>query len=252
MLELIERLGPRLVAISGDLTQRAKPRQFRAARRWVEHIQVPVLAVPGNHDVPLYRFWERFLAPFGAYRRHFAEDLEPVYLDDSLLAIGVNTAYGLTFTGGRFRPRRLAEVRQLLASAPDSVYKVVVAHHHLVPARRFDLQTVSRNAHAAIELFASAGVDLVLSGHHHQAYVARSDEFYAEALPPVLIASAGTTTSDRGRGAEVGVNTCFQIEVDDRRLEITTLRWRPDGERFVASSRHLYPRRALWSGGLEP
>ena len=54
--------------ISGDLTQRARPEQFQAARHWVDRIPVPTLVVPGNHDVPLYRVWERVFAPFGAYR----------------------------------------------------------------------------------------------------------------------------------------------------------------------------------------
>ncbi len=249
MLELIARQPPDLVVVSGDLTQRAKPEQFRAARRFVDRIPVPVLVVPGNHDVPLYRFWERFWSPFGAYRKHFARDLEPVYRDDALLVVGINTAHGWTFTGGRFRGHRLREVGELLAAAPESACKIVVAHHHLVPPRRFDEQSVSRNAWTAIELFASAGVELVLSGHQHQGFVASSEEFYPRGREPVVIVHSGTTTSDRGRGAEAGVNSCCRIEISHRRLEISHLRWQPDAGRFAESSRHLYPRRGL--GGLD-
>ncbi len=252
MLELIEREPPDLVVLSGDLTQRAKPHQFRAARRFVDRIPVPVLVVPGNHDVPLYRFWERFLSPFGAYRRHFARELEPVYRDDGLLVVGINTAHNLTFTGGRFRARRLREVGELLAAAPETACKIVVAHHHLVPPRRFDQQSVSRNAHAAIDLFAAAGVELVLSGHQHQGFIASSEEFYPRGRGQIVIVHSGTTTSDRGRGAETGAQSCCRIGITGARLEISHLRWRPGAGRFAETSRHLYPRRGAGARGLEP
>ena len=251
VLELIERRGPDLVVLSGDLTQRAKPEQFRDARRFVDRIAVPVLVVPGNHDVPLYRVWERFLRPFGAYRAHFSPELEPVHEQPDLLAIGINTAHGWTFTGGRVRARRLREVRELLAAAPESAYKVVVAHHHLVPPRRFDLQSVSRNAHAAIELFSRAGVDLVLSGHHHQSYVGSSEEYYPRGRHPVVLVHSGTTTSSRGRGSERGVNSCNWIELSPDRFVVENMRWTAPLGRFTAASRHLYPRRGLEPGGLD-
>ena len=114
VLRLVASRQPDFVALSGDLTQRAKPHQFRDARSWVDRIEAPTVTVPGNHDVPMYRFWERFLRPYGAYRRNFAADLEPVYRDDELLAVGINTAYGWTFTGGRIRLSRLLEVCELI------------------------------------------------------------------------------------------------------------------------------------------
>ncbi len=251
MLELIERRGPDLVALSGDLTQRAKPAQFRQARQFVDRIPVPVLAVPGNHDVPLYRVWERLARPLGAYRANFSPDLEPVHRQPDLLAIGVNTAHGLTFTGGWWRARRLREIGELLAEAPAAAYKIVVAHHHLVPPRRFDLQSVSRNAHAAIELFSSAGVDLVLSGHHHQSYIGSSEEYYPRGRHPVVLAHSGTTTSSRGRASETGANSCNWIELAADRFVVENLRWTPALDRFTVASRHLYPRATLEPGGLD-
>ena len=65
VLRLVESRQPDLVALSGDLTQRAKPHQFREACSWVDRIGVPTVTVPGNHDVPLYRVWERFLQSMG-------------------------------------------------------------------------------------------------------------------------------------------------------------------------------------------
>lgn len=242
VLRLVEDRQPDLVALSGDLTQRAKPHQFRQARRWVDQIPVPVVVVPGNHDVPLYRFWERFLNPYGAYRRNFASDLEPVYCDDEVLAVGVNTAYGWTFTGGRIRLSRLLEVCELVERAPEALFKVVIAHHHLIPPPNFGSQRVLINAWEAVDLFSDVGVDLVLSGHHHQTYIGSSEEFYPRGRAPVVILHSGTTTSSRGRGGERDKNTCNWIEVEDEAMRVSHLRWHSELGRFAEHSRHLYPR----------
>ncbi|MEJ2086664.1 MAG: metallophosphoesterase family protein, partial [Acidobacteriota bacterium] len=179
--------NPDLVVVSGDLTQRAKPDQFRQAKRFVDRIDAPTLVVPGNHDVPLYRFWERFGRPFGAYRHHFAGELEPTFRDSELLVIGVNTAHGLTFKDGRISRRRLGEIAVALAEAPSHLFKVVVAHHHLIPPPWFGNQRVLRGARAAMDLFTRHGVDLVLSGHLHQSFIGSSEEFYPKGRPPVVI-----------------------------------------------------------------
>ena len=105
VLALVRDRRPDYVVISGDLTQRAKPHQFAAAKRFVETIPCPTIAVPGNHDVPLYRFWERAFSPFGAWRRHFSAELEPHVVDDEVCIVGVNTAFNRTLTGGRITAR---------------------------------------------------------------------------------------------------------------------------------------------------
>jgi 3',5'-cyclic AMP phosphodiesterase CpdA len=243
LLRLVEERQPDFVALSGDLTQRAKPHQFREARAWVDRIAVPSVTVPGNHDVPLYRFWERFVQPYGAYRRNFAGELEPIYRDDELLAVGLNTAHGWTFTHGRLRLARLLELCDVLTAAPDHLFKVVIAHHSLIPPPDFANQRVLTNADEAVHLFREVGVDLVLSGHHHQAYVGSSEEFCAKGRAPVVILHSGTTTSSRGRGVERGKNSCNWIEVDGQSMLVSHLRWHPEQERFTEYSRHLYPRR---------
>ncbi len=242
VLRLVEERRPDLVVVSGDLTQRAKPHQFRAARAWIDRIAAPSLTVPGNHDVPLYRFWERFLDPYGAYRRHFARQLEPVFRDDELLVVGVNTAHGWTFTGGRIGAARLREIGELLSQAPAELFKVVVAHHHLIPPPNFGNQDVLTHAREAIDLFTRVGVDLVLSGHHHQAYIGNSEEFYPQGRLPVVIVHSGTTTSNRGRGGERDQNSCNWIVVDDESMTVSHLRWHTEPGQFAEHSRHWYPR----------
>jgi len=245
VLELIDRLRPSFVAISGDLTQRAQPAQFRQARAFVDRIPVPSLAVPGNHDVPLYRVWDRLFNPFGAYKKFFSPELEPVYRDDELLVVGINTAFGWTIKDGRITLRRLLEVEKVLRSVPDGTFKVVVAHHHLIPPPNFGTQNVLINAYEAINLFSSAGVDLVLSGHLHQTYIGNSEEFYPRGRPPVVILHSGTTTSSRGRGGERERNTCNWIQADEKTIVVSHFRWHPNLERFAEHSRHWYPRQEV-------
>ena len=251
VLQFIGERQPDLVVLSGDLTQRAKPRQFHQAREFVDDIPVPSLAVPGNHDVPLYRFWERFGRPFGAYRKHFGAELEPVHRDDELLVVGINTAHGLTFKNGRFTPQRLQEVTALLADAPDGVSKVVVAHHPLVQPPWFGSQPVATNAWEAMGVFSRLGVDLILSGHLHQSFIGISETFYPRGCPPVILLHSGTTTSNRGRAGEHGRNTCNWIRIESDSLLISNYRWDPVLHRFSEHSRHLYPRHSRHPYTLE-
>jgi 3',5'-cyclic AMP phosphodiesterase CpdA len=251
VLELIELRRPDVVVLSGDLTQRAKPEQFRQARAFVDSIPVPTLVVPGNHDVPMYRVWERIFAPFAAYRANFATDLEPIYRDDEMLIVGINTAFNWTFKDGRIRLARLLEVGELFEKTPESIFKVVVAHHHLIPPPNFGTQRVLGNAYEAIDLFAQVGVDLILSGHLHQAYIGNSEEFYPKGRPPVVILHSGTTTSNRGRAGEREKNSCNWIAVDSRSMVVSHFRWHPELDRFAEHSRHWYPRQELTPYTLE-
>jgi len=252
ILELAERRRPDIVIVSGDLTQRAKPEQFRQARRFVDRFAAPTLVVPGNHDVPLYRFWERSLRPFGAYKKHFARELEPVWRDDELLVVGINTAHGWTVKEGKVRLGRLREIARLVADAPPDTFKVIVAHHHLTPPPRFGTQTVAENAFEAIRAFSEAGIDLVLSGHQHQTYLATSEEFYPTGGRPVLILHAGTTTSSRGRGSEADKNSFNWIRVDERAILVSHFHWSNTASEFLEISRHWYPRRNTKPYALPP
>jgi 3',5'-cyclic AMP phosphodiesterase CpdA len=251
LLELAGRHRPDLVVVSGDLTQRAKPAQFQEARRFVDRLPVPSLVIPGNHDVPMYRVWERVLNPFGAYRKHFSPEMEPVHRDEEMLVAGINTAFNWTVTNGRITSRRLRVVGQLLAAAPAGLWRVVVAHHQLIPPPNFGSRQVLRNARRAMELFAEAGVDLVLSGHLHQAYIASSEEFYPRGLPPVVVLHSGTSTSSRGRGGERGRNTCNWIQLDAATMTLSHYAWQPTLGRFAEQSRHVYPRRTAKPYTLE-
>src|SRR5688572_25609363 len=89
---------PSLVVCSGDFTQRARRSQYRDAAAFMKRLPGTQLVVPGNHDVPLWDFLRRIVSPLGRYRRHISHDLRPVYRDEELLVIGINTARRLSLS----------------------------------------------------------------------------------------------------------------------------------------------------------
>jgi 3',5'-cyclic AMP phosphodiesterase CpdA len=237
LLAAVAAAGADVVAVSGDLTQRARKKQFEQARDFLARIAAPRIVVPGNHDVPLYRVWERFLSPLGKYQRIVQSDLEPSYVDGEIAVLGINPARALTFKGGRINKEQMASIERRLKPLGDAVTKVVVTHHPFdVPDESGDVDLVGR-AKKAMAVFSDCGVDLLLSGHFH---VSQSGETRRDAIPgySALAVQAGTATSTRGRGEENSFNVVriqkSEIVVERRAFDRDARAFRPAGsERFV-------------------
>jgi 3',5'-cyclic AMP phosphodiesterase CpdA len=237
---LVEAERPDLVVISGDLTQRAKVEQFREARAFVERLErtSPTISVPGNHDVPLWRVWERLFAPYAAWRRGFGRELEPVFRDERLLVVGINSAQAFAFKGGRLRGRRLRDVERELDGATPGQFRIVVVHHHISRPEGVDCEHPAWGAEGAAARLASR-VDLVLSGHLHRTlelYPAGSDCF------PAL--HTGTSSSSRGRGPEEARNTAHWLEVGAGEAVVHGLLWSAEAGRFERAFERRFPRRS--------
>src|SRR5436309_7341748 len=110
LLDAVRRLAPDVVVVSGDLTQRARTGEFQEARAFLDRLPQPRIVVPGNHDVPLYNLYGRFVEQLARYRRHITDDLEPSYIDDEIAVLGTNTARSLTWKGGRVNGRQIARI----------------------------------------------------------------------------------------------------------------------------------------------
>lgn len=234
---------PDLVVVSGDLTQRAKPRQFAEARAFVDNLGVPVVAVAGNHDVPQYRVWERWLAPLSAWCKHFDPELEPTFESDDLLVVGVNSAIRSTVKDGRVTRRHCRKLDERLATAGER-WKVVVVHHELVPGPDPSPRKILSGAPALAEVLAAHRVDLVLSGHMHISYLAWLRDYHPHVEVDVPLVHAGTASSDRGRGRERGKNSCFRIDLADERVEVERFRFNPVKQQFTADLVWSWPRGA--------
>ena len=236
---------PDLVVVSGDLTQRARRHEFEQARAFLDRLPQPQLVVPGNHDVPLYRIWERFLSPLGKYRRLVERDLEPTFTDAEIAVVGINTARALTFKNGRINEAQMAAIRRRFDPLADSVLKVVVTHHPFdLPNREGEVELVGR-AGAAMEVFSRCGVDLLLAGHFHTSEAGSTACRHEIAGYSALVVQAGTATSTRGRGEENSFNV-LGLTSDD--IVVERWAWRDDARAFALAGSERFVRDGVrWS-----
>jgi 3',5'-cyclic AMP phosphodiesterase CpdA len=242
LLMAIDRIRPDVVALSGDLTQRARTHQFREARAWLGRISAPLVIVPGNHDVPLWDVADRFLFPLEKYKRWITADLNPLYRDDELAVIGIDTTRSFTIKGGEVEGRDLRAVRDRLSGLPPNLCKVVVAHHPFTspPGPRRE-QTVG-GARRALRLFEKLGVEMVLTGHLHQTYIANSRDLYPTSKHGILLVQAGTAASLRGRGSEHMKNSFNLITVDEREIAVTSHVYTDEHAEFAPYAKHAWER----------
>ncbi len=229
--------------VSGDLTQRARAKQFRQALRFLEGLRLRWLAVPGNHDVPMYRFWERTLYPWGAWRRHFGHEREPSFRDAEIEVAGFNTAFNWTIEDGRFVAEQLLAIPERFpardgAAGVAGPVRVAVAHHPLAALPELMGWNTAERSEEALAGFAAAGVDLVLSGHVHVAAVGRAPQVGRR----MWLVHSGTTTSRRGRGGEKLRNTCNLITLETgaggRSAQVEQLLWHERSGRFETEAVH--------------
>jgi 3',5'-cyclic AMP phosphodiesterase CpdA len=239
LLRTIESVTPALVAVSGDLTQRARAHQFLDARRFLDRVPRPLLVVPGNHDVPLYNLAARLLDPYGGYRRYIQHDLEPSYEHDEFVAVGLNSARGVPFHGGgRLNEAQVIRAATRLQSAKDDVIRIVVTHHPFdVPDTHGDEHVIGRSD-MAMQRLAAAGADVFLAGHLHVSHVGHSATRYQIAGHSALVVQAGTL-STRTRGE---VNSLNVLHLSPGEIEIERYDWEAEAQAFSARWRGAFSR----------
>jgi 3',5'-cyclic AMP phosphodiesterase CpdA len=243
LLATILELRPDVVAVSGDLTQRATVEQFEAARDFLRRIPFPQVVVPGNHDIPFWNIHRRFMRPLERYRRYINAEIEPSYADDQLFLLGLNTARSLAWKAGRISLEQIARLCDRLCAIPPHVFKVLVTHHPFVPsssAEHFDAVGRSRLALEALE---DCGAGLILAGHLHRSYARQTASFYRLARRSILVAQSGTTLSARTRDERNSFNS---IDVTLDAASVTIHAWNPASAGFVSLPTAHYEARGEW------
>jgi len=214
LVALAMQLRPNVVVLSGDITQRARPAQFRAAKAFVDRLGAPVLAIPGNHDIALFDLWARMTRPYARYAASFGAELEPVHESQELLVIGVNTTRAWRHKNGEVSPAQINRVTRLLAAASPQQLRVVVVHQPAAVTQAGDQPNLLLGHRAATRAWSAAGADLLMGGHIHLPYTL--------ALPGLArrlwVVQAGTAVSLRTRpGVPNSVNLLRWGETENRR-----------------------------------
>lgn len=237
LIKTITEMKPNLIAVSGDLTQRARSHQFIEARAFLDKLPKPQIVVPGNHDIPLHNIFARFLSPLDKYRRYITDDLQPFYADEEMVVVGVSTARSLTFKGGRINQQQMAFVREKLCSFKDDMVKILVTHHPFdLPEGYSDRDLVGRSQ-MAMAGFAECGADLFLAGHLHVSYSSQTAKRYSIQGHSALVVQAGTATSTRGRGETNSFNV---LRLEHPNISVERLSWNPESVSFALASQEHF------------
>ncbi len=229
------------IVVSGDFSQRARPREFMQAAEFLAEARkhAPVLTVAGNHDTTWWR------APLGmgsvpslhaGYRQYVNEELEPVLHIPGATIVALNSAQGLrafTLTTrardlsnvGALRAEQWAKARREFGAAPAGDLRVLVFHHNLLKgeiSNRWGLATRARGIARA----AGTGAQLVLNGHDHQAAFECLDIEGRR-----MIVACASTLTDRVRGG--GPGAVNFIDVDEKTVQVNVMQWSHEEKQFA-------------------
>jgi 3',5'-cyclic AMP phosphodiesterase CpdA len=254
LIEAIEGLIQRdcydVVAVSGDVTQRARAGEFQRAAVFLRDAArvSKVIVVPGNHDVawwrsPMHLRGDEII--YAPYRKYISSKLEPVLRLPGVTLVGLNTAQGVshrTLTWnlrdisiiGDLRRSQIDMARQEFEKSPDSDARVIVMHHNPVKGELSGRHGL-KNTRRILGAFAGIGVDLVLCGHDHQEAV----HMIEHTRKGTVISTAGTMSNRSRGGRPSSVNV---IIVASEVIEVHTLVWSSGDRKFTAGPARRFAR----------
>ena len=253
---------PDLVVISGDFTMRARHPEWEEARAFVSRITSPWIAVPGNHDITAYYRIERFI-PFRLYKRYISPDPEPVWKDDEIAVVCLNTsrrwALDTDWSQGSISRGQIARAEKLFQAFPEHLFRIVVGHHPFLPPPWDPEGRIVGRADLALAAFQRRGVRLALAGHLHRCYsrfakpaapgkpeTERVDVPAGETGHRILVAQAGSATSTRLRGTDPNAYNRITVENGNATIEVRLWagnEWRP-AETALSEARGELPSRS--------
>ncbi|MFP4370416.1 MAG: metallophosphoesterase family protein [Candidatus Kapaibacterium sp.] len=212
----INEISPDLLVVSGDMTMRAKTKQFMQAEEFLSKFDSPIVAIPGNHDISLFNIFRRFYKPLKRFRKFITDHKFPAYEDDEIAAFGINTARSLTIKGGRVSKTQIKEAREKLCSIDEGKFKILVIHHNIIPTPGSPDESFLGRANLLLDEIEDCRLDMMLAGHVHRAYIE-----YPESAEPgkkfTILLSAGTAISTRTRNEPNSFNL---LEIDGNVLDI--------------------------------
>jgi 3',5'-cyclic AMP phosphodiesterase CpdA len=238
--ELVERLSPALIVVTGDLTHRGRAEQHERAATFLRGLGSTVLAVPGNHDIP-YSFPARFTRPWREFEARW-ETTEPILRSAELHVVGLNSARPWRHQSGGLDAAALERAADRLGEAEAGALRVVCLHHHLTGAPwRSRKRPVARRGHV-LGALVDAGAELILSGHIHQSAASERREFEVgltgEGSVAIVIAPGLGQPRPKRRGEALGLHV---IDADEREIAVETHVFA--GDEFTPIAARRFPRR---------
>jgi 3',5'-cyclic AMP phosphodiesterase CpdA len=240
LTRLVEQVEPQLVVASGDLSHRGRAAELEQAAGFLRGLGPPVLAVPGNHDIP--HTPARFRRPWTEFERIW-ETTEPTMSLPGLHVVGINSARPFRHQGGALGRERLERAVARLGEAEPDALRVAVLHHHLTgaPWRASRKRPLSRRK-TVFHALAAAGADVILGGHIHQATVSERHEFEAagpEARTTLLVTAPGFgQPRPRRIGEARGLHV---IDADSDSIVVRTYGW--SGSDWTPAAERRFRRR---------
>ena len=234
IIEDVNDAGVDLIAVSGDLTQRAIHRQFQACMEMLNEFTAPLMVVPGNHDVfPWWRPILRLSRPLSMFKQYLGSEMIRSFETDGVAILGVNSAHGKTIKGGKIEPEVSAAIQDYFSTKGKGVFKILMLHHHLKQIKALMPHDTVQDADHHLDIAKRTGINLVLCGHVHISHVESLD---SENSTPFVIASAGTATSSRGRRSNRRKNYYNIIDIFDTHFTIEERTYN-SGERIFSPKR---------------
>ena len=213
LLNILEEIQPSLILMTGDITQRARDEQFRAAKNFVDQLRpIPVITVPGNHDIPLENVFARFIQPYKGYKDLLQQKLEGNIILDDVYITCLNSTSRWRHVQGDFSNSYLE--RQFQGNYSNCKVHIVAFHHPMDCAKHVDDKNLLKGRDNAIATFERYDVDMVIGGHIHDPYVNLSEVRYPHILRKMILSVAGTCLSSRTRAGAPNSFSMIEINTD--------------------------------------
>jgi 3',5'-cyclic AMP phosphodiesterase CpdA len=221
---LVAAEKPDAVVMTGDLTMRARRREFDAGLAWLRRLDRPVTVEVGNHDLPYFNLLARFFTPYRRIRDIERIIEQPLDLPGVAIVPLKTTAraqFRLNWASGYVSRHALEQALAMVEAVPKGKLVFIACHHPLIePHKRLSRQT--HHGADALEALVRAGADAVLTGHVHDAF----DVEHRDGDAVVRMIGAGTL-SERTRSTPPSFN---EIRIEDGAFDVVcrTMTRQPD------------------------
>ncbi len=201
----INEMKPDAVIVTGDLTEEGYYREFIQAKEYLDLIEAPMIAVPGNHDARNIgddTFEQLFENRYGVLELK-EEAIKIIALDSSVPDQGHGKI-------GRLQKRFMEQ--EIRDANERGLFIIIALHHHIISVPHTGRErNILSDAGDILLFLIENNVNLVLSGHKHVPHVWK--------LNNTSFATAGTVSSMKLRG---NTNPSYNvIEIENQYVEIT-------------------------------